>query len=342
MKKTMRQMIITAPRTTKIIEVPIPEYKDNELLVKVTLTGMCHSELYTWQTFTAATKEAQKKALAEGLPIGHEWVGVVEAVGKDVAGFQVGDRVTGLGGGAYKEYIKVKPERIAHVPDNVKDEDAISEALACLLSAAMKLPIETLGDPIAVVGCGYMGLGMIGLFKAMGYGRIIAIDKRPEALENAKKFGATETYLHTEVPKEYILNFDTIGTITLTRDGNNFTVLNGGIPTVMEFTGTEDGLRLAGDLVQGHGRLGIGGYHNDSLRTIDYKLWNYKAITTINCHERRIDYEASLCRRCMELLESGIWNFKGVTKIYNVKDFDKVSEMMENHTDGFIKGAFVF
>ena len=30
------------------------------------------------------------------------------------------------------------------------------------------------------------------------------------------------------------------------------------------------------------------------------------------------------------------------TKIYNVKDFDQVSEMMENHTDGFIKGAFVF
>ena len=59
-----------------------------------------------------------------------------------------------------------------------------------------------------------------------------------------------------------------------------------------------------------------------------------------NCHERRIDYEADLCRRCMKLLESGIWQFKGVTKIFDMKDFDKVSEMMENHTDNFIKGAF--
>ena len=42
----------------------------------------------------------------------------------------------------------------------------------------------------------------------------------------------------------------------------------------------------------------------------------------------------------MELLEKGIWNFTGVTKIYDMKDFDKVSDMMINHTDGFIKAAF--
>ena len=63
----------------------------------------------------------------------------------------------------------MQAEKTVHVPDCLKDEDAISEPLACMLSAAMKLPIETLGDPVAVVGCGYMGLGMISLFRAMGY-----------------------------------------------------------------------------------------------------------------------------------------------------------------------------
>ena len=108
----------------------------------------------------------------------------------------------------------------------------------------------------------------------------------------------------------------------------------------MEFTGTEDGLQLAGALVKAHGRLGIGGYHNDAMRSIDFKLWNFKAFTAINCHERRIDYEAGLCRRCMELLDKGIWKFTGVTKVYDTEDFDRVSEMMEHHTDGFIKAAF--
>ena len=183
-----------------------------------------------------------------------------------------------------------------------------------------------------------MGLGTIALFKAMGYGDIIAIDKRPEALENAKKFGATETYLPEEIPQHYLSTFETFKA-DLTRSGNNFSVFAPGIPTVMEFTGTEDGLQLAGDLVKAHGRLGIGGYHNDGPRTINYMLWNFKAITTINCHERRIEYEAGLCRRAMELLEKGIWKFTGVTKVYDMKDFDMVSEMMEHHTDNFIKAG---
>ncbi|MBQ7336111.1 MAG: alcohol dehydrogenase catalytic domain-containing protein [Clostridia bacterium] len=323
----MKKMVVVGPRKTEIVQVPLPEINEGQMLVKVTLTGMCHSELYSWQTGSVSE-------------LGHESVGVVEKVGAKVKGFAVGDRVTGLGGGAYREYIVVEPQKMAHVPDCLKDEDAISEPLACLLSAAMKLPCQTLGDTVAVVGCGYMGLGTISLFKSMGYGTIIAIDKRPEALENAKRFGATEVYLPEQIPEKYILTFDTMNNVSLTRDGDNFDILTGGIQTVMEFTGTEDGLRLAGDLVRGHGRLGIGGYHNDGDRSIDYKLWNFKAITTINCHERRIDYEADLCRRCMELLEKGIWKFTGVTSVYDMKDFDRVSEIMETHANGFIKGAF--
>jgi len=164
-------------------------------------------------------------------------------------------------------------------------------------------------------------------------------DYIPKPFEPMKLNMILETYLPEEIPEMYRSNFETIGKADLTRSGDNANVFAPGIPTVMEFTGTEDGLQLAGELVKAHGRLGIGGYHNDGPRTIDYKLWNFKAITTINCHERRIEYEAGLCRRCMELLEKGIWKFTGVTRIYDMKDFDKVSEMMEHHTDNFIKAG---
>ena len=330
MKTTMKQMIMAGPGKTKIIEVPIPEIGPDQMLVRLTLSGMCHSEWYPWYT------------AKEGAVLGHESVGVVEKIGANVVGFKPGDRVTGLGGGAYREYIVVEPEKMAHVPDSVADEDALSEPLACLLSAAMKLPVQTLGDTAAVVGCGYMGLGTIALFKAMGYGEIIAIDKRPEALENAKRFGATQAYLPEEIPEHYICDWQTMGHVDLTRDGDNGTIFALGIPTVMEFAGTADGLELAGRLVKSHGRLGIGGYHNDGRRSVDYCLWNFKAFTAINCHERRISYEADLCKRCMELLEKDIWRFRGVTKVYPIEEFDKVSDMMINHTDGFIKAAFRF
>ena len=238
-----------------------------------------------------------------------------------------------------KEYIVMQAEKTVHVPDCLKDEDAISEPLACLLSAAMKLPIETLGDPVAVVGCGYMGLGMISLFRAMGYGKITAIDKRPEALENALRFGATEVFTPDTIPEEYIMTFDTMGKVDLSRDGDNAPLFAMGCPTVMEFTGTQDGLQLAGDLVRAHGRLGIGGYHNDGPRSINYMLWNFKAITTINCHERRISYEARLCQRCIDLLAGGQWNFKGVTRVYDMEEFDRANEEMAAHTNNYIKGA---
>ena len=199
---------------------------------------------------------------------------------------------------------------------------------------------ETIDVDVAVVGCGYMGLGMISLFKAMGYGDIIGVDLRREALDNALRFGATEVYLPGELPEEYILDWKAIGAPDLKRDGHKTDIFGIGFPNVMEFTGTESGLKLAGEMVCAHGRMGIGGYHNDSLRTIDYKLWKFKAMDTINCHERRIMYEAGLCGRIMKLLSRGIWKFTGVTNhIYSLEEFDKGMEDMELHRNGFIKGA---
>ncbi len=328
MTKTMRQIVMTGPRQSRVIEVPVPEINDDQVLVRVTYTGMCHSECWPWYTAKA------------GDVLGHETIGVVARVGRNIRGFREGDRVTGLGGGGYREYIVMEPDKMVHVPDNLADTDAIAEPLACLMSAAGKMMPVLPGDSIAVVGCGYMGLGMISLFRLCGYGEIIAIDKRPEALANAERFGATRLFKADEVDIHYLLNWETMGRVDLTRDGDNGMLFALGVPNVMEFSGTADGLNLAGELVRSHGRLGIGGYHNDELRSVDFKLWNYKAITAINCHERRIDYEAGLCRRCLELLGSGRWNFTGVTNhIYEMEEFDRANEEMLVHRDGFIKGV---
>ena len=324
----MKRIEMTGPGKSRVIEVPVPSYGDSEILVRVIYTGICHSEYYPWLTAKA------------GQHFGHEAVGRVEAVGKNVSGWKAGDRITGLGGGGYQEYIVMNPDKACHVPDNLADEDAIAEPLACIMSACLKMKPKAIGDAIAVVGCGYMGLGSIALLKAMGYTSIVAVDKRREALKNAVKFGATETYIPEELPVYYKLNWETMGMPDLTRDGYKTDIFHLGFANVLEFTGTPDGLSLAAEMVCAHGRLGIGGYHNDGLCTVDFKLWNYKAMTMINCHERRIEYEAELCKRCLALISQGVWNFKGVTNhIYEMEEFDRANREMEAHADGYIKGA---
>ena len=327
----MKQIVMEGSKKSKIIEVKMPKINDNQLLVKVIYTGMCHSEWYPWSV-------AKK-----GEVFGHESVGVVADVGKNVTGFLVGDRVTGLGGGGYKEYIVMEPQKTFKVPDNLATEDAIGEPLACIMSVAERIDTGKIGDRIAVVGCGYMGLGLISLLKARGYADIVAVDKREIALKNARKFGATEVYTPESLPGNYKLNWENWDKPDLTRDGHKTDIFEMGFKTVVEFAGTEDGLKLASEMASAHGTLGIGGFHNDYDRTLDFKLLNMKAIKMFNCHERRIDYEATLVERALKLLSSGQWKFTGVTNhIYSAEEFDKANHDMEIHKDNFIKGAVEF
>ncbi|MBE7035880.1 MAG: hypothetical protein E7403_01145 [Ruminococcaceae bacterium] len=324
----MKQIVMTGPRTSEIRQVDIPKITEDQVLVKVKYTGMCHSEFYPW-------------TVAEpGQIFGHETMGYVAEVGRNVKGFSVGDRVTGLGGGGYKEYIVMEPDKMMHIPNNIKDEDAIVEPLGCLMSVGSRMMPNLLGDSIAVVGTGYMGLGMISMFKAMGYSEIVGIDLREEARENALKFGATKVLHPDELEPEFYLDWKNWESPDLTRDGHKSDIFHLGFPNVMEFAGTPEALNLAGGLACAHGRVGIGGFHNDTLRTVDFKLWNMKALEMINCHERRIMFETELCHRALDLISKGIWKFTGLTNhIYTMEEFDKAQYDMENHTNNFIKGA---
>ena len=72
----MKQIVMTGPRKSTVVDVPIPKCGENQLLVKVTYTGMCHSECRLWSTAKG------------GETFGHETVGVVAEVGKNVSGFK--------------------------------------------------------------------------------------------------------------------------------------------------------------------------------------------------------------------------------------------------------------
>lgn len=100
----------------------------------------------------------------------------------------------------------MKEENCVVIPEAVADEDAMGEALACLINVGAQMALAAPGDPFVVVGCGYMGLGTISLMRAMGAGTIIGVDIREEARENALKYGADVVYSPDTLPEEYFFS----------------------------------------------------------------------------------------------------------------------------------------
>ena len=311
----MKAMQMTGRRRSHVVDVPDLEPKAGQVLVKVKYTGLCMSEWHPWD-------EAKG-----GEFMGHEPLGTVAALGEGVTGFAVGDRVTGLAQTpTYAQYCLCKQSTLVKIPDNLTDEDAVAEPLSCLVSVASKLRMEKAGDTVAVVGTGYMGLGLMTLLRLQGAGRVIAVDPRAEARENALRFGADEVYAPEDVPARYIVT-----------DWDD-TMFERGIQLVGEFGGTQSSLRLAGDMTGIHGTLGIGGWHQGGDRTVDFRLWGWKGITAINTHERREAFQAACCHNALDMLSRGVWNYKGVSNhIYGLDAFDHANEEMERKPKGFIK-----
>ena len=309
----MKQLTMAGPGTSVLEEVPVPEIGPDEVLVRMKYCGVCRSELESWQTAEA------------GKRMGHEPVGTVEKVGAAVEGFKPGDRVSGWAYPALAEYVAFKAANTVKIPDAISDEDATVEPLACVVSAINKLPKEAFLKPVAVIGCGYMGLAALSLLKLRGADTIIAVDTSEQARQNARKLGAVEAYHPSEVPARYLATWDS--------------GCEGGFHVVSEWTGNQQALDLAGRMVAVGGTLGVGGYHAGGPRQVDMQLWNYKAITMINLHERRMDYMAQCDREAFDLRASGQWPFTNLKhKVYPLDQFDVAMAEIITKPGGIIKG----
>ena len=311
----MKQLITVGPRKTKVVDAPIPTPNDDQMLIKVKYCGICMSEHYDWT-------EGQV-----GREFGHEPMGYVEAVGKNITKFKVGDRVSFLCGNAFSEYALANELTTFRVPENITDEDAPIEPLICLLSAANKLRIPVLGDAAAVVGTGYMGLGMVTLLKQVkGIGKVVAVDIRKEARENALKFGADEAYAPEELPQEYIADSEHM--------------YSRGFKLVSEWGETEESLDVAIKMTQARGMLGIGAYHTGGKRSVDVQMLNAKAIDALSTHPRHTSEEFhQLGENVYTLLSKGIWKYTNVPhKIYNLDEFDLAHEEILGKPGNFVKG----
>ncbi len=133
------------------------------------------------------TVEAVRSKLGQPIPLGYCHVGVVHAVGPGVEGFQVGDRVAS--NGPHADMALVPRNLCARVPDNVSDDQAAFVVLSSIGLQGIRLAQPTLGESVAVIGAGLIGLMTIQLLIAQGC-RVLAIDLDEGKLGLARRFGA--------------------------------------------------------------------------------------------------------------------------------------------------------
>ncbi|MBU2637585.1 MAG: alcohol dehydrogenase catalytic domain-containing protein [Nanoarchaeota archaeon] len=201
-------------------EMPIPEIKDNEILLKTMASGICGSDLLEWYRIKKAP-----------LVLGHEVSGVIEKIGKDVEGYKEGDRVfvthhvpcgsckycrngndtacdtlrtTKFYPGGFSEYIRVPAINIEkgmlHLPSDVTYEEAtFIEPLGCVVRGQRRANLAPY-DSLLVMGCGPAGILHIKLAKASGVERIVATDIDDYRLDLAKKAGAFALNAREDVP----------------------------------------------------------------------------------------------------------------------------------------------
>jgi len=112
------------------------------------------------------TLEAVFNKLNQPLPLGYCNVGIVEAVGKGVTSFNIGDRVASNGNHA--EYVTVPENLAAKIPNNVTDEEAAFTVIGSIALEGIRLLNPTFGESVVVIGLGLIGLITAELLKSNG------------------------------------------------------------------------------------------------------------------------------------------------------------------------------
>lgn len=319
-QREMKQAVLTGPREFRFNEVAQPVAGPGEVLVKVLMSGACASELEPYQ-----------KAENAPLFLGHEVSGEVIGIGAGVSNFKLGDLVTGLFQKGFSDFAVTTENQVLKIPKGVEMAHSFGEPLACAMSAARRTRVE-LGGRIAVIGMGFMGLLMMQMLAIKGPSHILGIDMRDDALAAGKRLGADE------VTKPGDLDAGCKAIFPFEREDDP----SRGFDVVVEATGTQGGLTLAGELVKQHGVLSILGYHQGA-RDVDMMLWNFKAFDVLNAHERRVDYRMDCMARGLALAGNGRLDLASLaTHTFALDQVGDAFAALENKPEGFIKSAILF
>lgn len=208
----MRAAKIVSPDNLEIVDIPIPEPTDAEVLIKVMASGICGTDIHIF-----------RGEYLGDYPVipGHEFSGIIEAVGSAVTRFKPGDRVavepniacdncyhclnsrhnfclnwSAVGvtrPGGMEQYVTAPEKAVFDIGEIPFELGALMEPLSCVLHGVERLDPE-LASSIAIIGAGPIGILLLQILKLKGAANVTVVDKNISRVEFAAKMGADQIF----------------------------------------------------------------------------------------------------------------------------------------------------
>ena len=342
----MTAAVLYGKEQLQIEKVDVPDVGAGDMLVRVRAALTCGTDVKVFR------RGYHARMIVPPALFGHELAGDVVAMGRDVRGFKIGQRVVAansapcgecyfcrreqsnlcedllFNNGAYAEYIRI-PDRIVKkntyaVPDHVSYQDAaLVEPLACVLRGIEETGLRA-GDTMAVIGLGPIGMMFVRLAKSVYGARVIAIGRRQTQLDRAKAMGADEVVINSD-------GSDVLGPVQEMTGGR-------GADVVIEAVGVPEVWQLAIKLLRRGGVVNFfGGCPSGTEIKVDTNLLHYSELTL----KASFHHTPALIRKALESVSRGYISAKDmVNRVEPLTNLLEVMQHLMSH-NGHLKTAII-
>lgn len=336
----MKAVVIKEPGNISLQNVEIPQPQPGFVRIKVKAAAICATDL-----------EVLDGNIPANYPLtpGHEWSGIVDAVGSEKDESWIGKRVIGSSdvvcltcdacrsgnwryckdfeeigfrrNGAYAEYAIMPAYGLCELPDNVSfEQGALCEPLGVALGTLEKANAK-FGETCLIIGAGSIGLCMLSAAKAMGMKDIVVCATTKGRLDIAKKLGASHVIATRETDLMEAMK----------------TIHPNGTDVVVDCTGIEECIQMSLKLARKGGTVALAGYGRGKIMNIridDIHINNLRVVGAGNNWNKH--------KTAVTLMKDGMVNLECcVSEKIALEDYNKGLEMARKRPEGFVKAVFV-
>lgn len=324
-------------QSLRIEEVPIPFVGPDDVLIAVQAAGICGSDLHI-------VYEGSVPAGFIPITLGHEASGIVAETGRNVSRWKVGDRVIVdslvscgsclnccvgresicihckfLGihlNGAFAEFMAVPSRNLLGLPDTIPfDHGAIiSDAVATPHHAIVKIGKMRMGETVAIIGCGGLGIHAVQLCRIGGASMIIAVDVDEEILKRARKAGATDS-----------INIKSENAIHRVREITS----GAGVDLALEFVGRAETIEAGINMLHKGGRLVASGIGWERISLPPPSLFVWKELSLLGA----FGFDRDDIARPIDLAAKGMLDLSdSITERFPLEAVNTALEHLRNKT----------